>query len=88
MNRFLHRLLNYDLVVYLAEDRRKKGDQIEELRGELARLQLAHARNVRDLISHFHHALTEEEDLDALEETLELGLRDMNDSVARLEEHA
>ena len=87
MNGFLRRLLNYDLVLYLAEERRRKVYEIEQLHAEMGRLQLAHARNVRDLVSHFHHCVVEGEDMDALEETLEMGLRDMNDSVARLEEH-
>ena len=88
MNGFLRRLLNYDVVLYLAEERRKAHCEIQELHAEMARLQLAHARNVRDLISHFHHCVVEGEDMDFLEETLEAGLRDMNDSVARLEEHS
>ena len=78
---------NYDLVLYLDEQRRRKQGEIERLRLEIEQLQLAHARNVRDLVSHFHSALQAEEDLDWLAETLEEGLRDMNDSVCRLEEH-
>lgn len=87
MNGFLRRLLNYDLVLYLAEDRRQKRAEIERLRCESVQMQLEYARNVRDLIAHFRSAL-EMEDLDTLEETLAQGLQDMNDSVARLEEHA
>jgi DNA-binding GntR family transcriptional regulator len=88
VNGFLRRLLNYDLVIHLAEERRKQNCEIEALHAEVSRLQLAHARNVRDLVSHFHHCVVEGEDMDFLEETLEAGLRDMNDSVARLEEHS
>ncbi len=87
MTGFIRRLLNYDLVLYLAEDRRQKRSEIERLQSENLHLQLQHARNVRDLIAHFHYSVAEGEDLEMLEDVLEKGLQDMNDSVARLEEH-
>ena len=85
MNSFLRRLMNYDLVVYLAEERRKKVYEIERLQAEMGQLQLAHARNVRDLIENFW--IVQEAGLDVREE-LEAGLQDLRDHVARLEEHA
>ena len=87
MNGFLRRLTNYDLVEWLALERKQQGLEIERLRGEMDRMQLSHARNVRDILASVQHEI-EEGDVDDLLERLEDGLRDMNDSVARLEEHA
>jgi len=79
------RLRNEDLVVHLAKERKAAREEIQRLHAEKQLLELHHSRNVRDLLAHFRYAL-ENEDLEDLDETLEQGLRDMNDSVARLEE--
>ena len=50
------------------------------------RVDLQHARYVRDLIAHFSRRSMKDEE--ALRNGIELGLSDLNDHVARLEEHA
>jgi hypothetical protein len=56
-------------------------------RAHISALELQYARNVRDLISNFRLALENEDD-DALRDGLGLALSDLNDHVARLEEHS
>ena len=56
------------------------------LRQEMDRVDLLHARNVRDLIDNFIAAV--DDDPDELRDGLEQGLSDLNDHVARLEEHS
>jgi hypothetical protein len=58
-----------------------------QLREELARVDLDHARHIRDLINNFSVAL-DTPDEDALRDGLSAALSDLNDHVARLEEHS
>ena len=54
---------------------------------QLGQYELRHVRQVRDLVEAFHGSIGVVDD-DALREDLEKGLLDLNDHVARLEEHA
>lgn len=56
------------------------------LRAQIAKMDLQHARSTRDLINHFLESLGGDEE--ALRYGLSSGLADLNDHVARLEEHS
>ena len=95
MNGFLRRLLNLDTVSQAVGVIETQNKLIQEWQvvyaareQEIAELRLEHVRNVRDLVSHFLEALESDLDEEELRETLENGLRDLNDHVARMEEHA
>ena len=59
---------------------------IRVLRMAMDRVDLAHAVATRDLVEHFLAALDEDEE--AIREGILNGLSDLNDHVARLQEHA
>jgi len=61
--------------------------QTEEIVRLNLQTDLHHARNVRDLVDSFLQALEYEIPEEELKAVLEKGLRDLNDHVARLEEH-
>lgn len=91
MNGFLRRLLNYDTVDVLLqigvgyqEVVKEQGEKIDNLERQLQALRLEHTRNLRDLVEHFF--IAQEAGLDVRDE-LEAGLRDLQDEVARQEEH-
>lgn len=61
-------------------------DQTVQMQASLLSFQeLQHTRHTRDLIQQFILGL--DGDTDVLRESLSLGLRDLSDQVARLEEH-
>jgi hypothetical protein len=61
-------------------------EENERLRAQIAKMDLDHARATRDLVSHFLDSLGGDEE--ALRYGLSSGLADLNDHVARLEEHS
>jgi hypothetical protein len=56
------------------------------LRAQMMKMDLDHARATRDLVTHFLDSLGGDEE--ALRYGLSTGLADLNDHVARLEEHS
>ena len=64
---------------------RDQAEVIKMQRAQMERMQLEYARNVRDLIEAFFVAQQSGEDV--RDQLLE-GLRDLQDEVARLEEHS
>ena len=64
-----------------------RNDTIRVLRMAMDKADLQHAKAIRNLTSHFLEAL-EEENIEALRDGIEKGLSDLNDHVARLEEHS
>lgn len=85
MNGFLRRILNLDtleLAVLVAHQQKLL---IDELSAEISRLKLEHARSSRDLLEAF--LTTHERGVDVRDELL-AGLSDLQDEVARQEEHA
>jgi hypothetical protein len=87
MRSFLQRVLNLDLLAELAQVARGQQAVILSLQSEIGMMKLIHARAVRDLIEQFLISLDHPEHEDELRERLFLGLRDLSDEVARLEEH-
>lgn len=65
----------------------RQSDTIRLQRAHIDWLELQHSRNIRDLIANFQAAL-DAPDEDALRDGLVLALSDLNDHVARLEEHS
>lgn len=63
---------------------RRQTEIIRAQRSEMDQMQLEHARNVRDLLENFW--IAQEAGMDVREPLL-IGLQDMRDAVARLEEH-
>jgi len=82
---FLRRLLGLDLVPRALEVINTQTERIQEWMEYSAQQELQHTRNVRDLVQNF--LIVQQEEIDVREE-LEKGLQDLNDHVARLEEHA
>lgn len=76
-------LLRRLLVTQRALSRQERA--IELLLWKVEQMKLEHARSTRDLIENFYFA--QERGVDVREPLL-LGLRDLRDEVARLEEHA
>lgn len=62
----------------------RQSEIIRAQRSEMDQMQLEYARNVRDLLENFW--IAQESGMD-VREPLMIGLRDMEDAVARLEEH-
>ena len=92
LHMFLRRLFNLDVMDAAAQVVARKNRTIREMEvicaekdAEIERLHLAHVRNVCDLIGNFIQGLEEGRDMN---ETLEAGLQDLKDHVARLEEHS
>jgi hypothetical protein len=65
----------------------EQSECIQRQKAHIDFLELTHTRNVRDLIHNFQAAL-DAPDEDVLRDGLEAALVDLNDHVARLEEHA
>jgi hypothetical protein len=65
---------------------REQEDTIRVLRMAMDRVDLLHARHNRDLCAKFLAAV--EDDAEVLRDGIEAGLSDLNDHVARLEEHS
>lgn len=63
---------------------RRQQEIIHAQRAELDQMQLEYARNTRDLLENFW--IAQESGMDVREPLL-IGLKDMRDAVARLEEH-
>ena len=57
------------------------------LRAALGKVDLQHAKATRDLVAHFLAAV-DDAGGEALRDGIEAGLSDLNDHVARLEEHS
>jgi hypothetical protein len=66
----------------------KRERRMEELEAELDRAELKSIRGVRDLVQTFHKHLECGTDEDSLRDGLSNALVDLNDHVARLEEHS
>jgi hypothetical protein len=64
---------------------REQRDTIERQNLYIQQVQLEHTRSVRDIVEHF--LIAHEQGIDVRDDLLD-GLRDLNDHVARLEEHA
>lgn len=62
-------------------------EENEALRAAMSKVDLQHARATRDLVSHFLAAV-DDAGGEALRDGIEAGLSDLNDHVARLEEHS
>lgn len=94
MNRFLQRLINYtsqcDDLLRIATDYRdvvfQQRDIITRKDEEILRLKLEYSRWGRDIIQNFLIAL-DQPDVD-MRDVLWQAVADMNDEVARLEEHS
>lgn len=71
-----------DLRVFMNGTR----DTFIHLNQEIERQELQHTRYVHSLIQNFLNALDQDED--ALRDQLEAAIRDLADTVARMEEHA
>lgn len=81
MRRLLRKALNLDIVDGLILMNQQQMVLME-------RAELESVRNARDIIQRFLWALENDVDQDELADTLRLGLTDLSDHVARLEEHA
>ena len=77
----------YEEVQRLQAELEEKESLVRVLRLAMDKVDLQHAKAVRNLTSHFLEAL-EEDDVQALRDGIEAGLSDLNDHVARLEEHS
>ena len=77
----------YEEVLALQEALEEKEGLIRVLEMAMAHVDLNHAKAIRNLTSHFLEAL-DEPDVDVLRDGIQQGLNDLNDHVARLEEHA
>ena len=77
----------YEEVLRLQAELEEKEGLIRVLRMAMDAVDLQHAKAVRNLTSHFLEAL-EYDDMEALRDGIMEGLSDLNDHVARLEEHA
>ena len=62
-------------------------EENKSLRAALGKVDLQHAKATRDLCAHFLEAVAEEGG-EALRDGIAAGLSDLNDHVARLEEHS
>ena len=85
MTGFLRRLTNTDTVDGLLQIGLDQMQLIHEQREEMMAMQLAHARHIRDLIIQFRSQI--ELPADEVIPYLDAAIIDMNDSVARMEEH-
>ena len=75
----------------IREQREFNDDLLAEnarLRAELGRQELKSIRGVRDLVERFHYWVERGTDEDTLRDGLSNALVDLNDHVARLEEHS
>lgn len=85
MNGFLRRLLHYDQVDTLLDIAQQQREVIEILSAQLQQKDLENTRNVRNLVEQF--LVVQSEGVDVRDDLIQ-GLRDLNDQVARLEEHS
>ncbi len=85
MNAFLRRLLDYDATDVLLEVCQGQMQLIHEQRAEMALRELEHLRHIRDLIVQFRQQIEMPED--EVIPGLDAAIVDMNDSLARMEEH-
>lgn len=85
MNAFLRRLLNYDATDTLLEICQGQMQIIQEQREEMALRELEHVRHIRDIIVQFRQQIEMPEE-DVIP-GLDAAIVDMNDSLARMEEH-
>jgi predicted DNA-binding protein YlxM (UPF0122 family) len=76
----------YDIIFRQREIMEEQEAKIRVLRMAMDKVDLMHARATRDLVAHFLAAVEEEDEV--LRDGIEAGLSDLNDHVARLEEHA
>ncbi len=85
MNEFLRRLTNMDTVDALVAVCEGQMQLIHDQRDEMAARELLHTRHTRDLIVQFREAIERPED--EVIPALDAAIVDLNDSVARMEEH-
>lgn len=83
--RIFRQIVGLDTIERAVRVVQAQQESIKHLHYQLARAELQYARSCRDLIGHFLYSLENEIDV---AEQLRAGLRDLNDEVARLEEHA
>ena len=76
----------YEMILLQRQIIEERDATIRVLRMAMDKVDLQHARNVRDLTERFIQALDEDEE--ALRDGIAMGLSDLNDHVARLEEHS
>jgi hypothetical protein len=77
------RLVGQDFWAFVSKRERR----MENLEAEIEKLELQNVRGYRDLIQNFHDHLEAGVDEEALRDGLAIALVDLNDHVARLEEH-
>lgn len=87
MRGFIQRTLGLHLEARLAEIVKRQQAIILELQSLIVIKELEEARSTRDLIESFLIALDQPEHEEHIRSRLMLGLRDLQDHVARLEEH-
>ncbi len=85
MNNFLRRLQNFDTVDALVKVALDQLELIEAQRQDMAAQELGHIRQIRDLVIQFREQV--EVPPEELIPRLDAAIVDLNDSVARLEEH-
>ena len=77
----------FDMMIESLQGIQLHKERISELEEQIREMELAHVRNARDLIDNFVAAM-EYEDQDEVRDAMENALVDLNDHVARLEEHS
>ena len=87
IQRRISRARLYEMILQQRDIIQEQEDKIRVLRMAMDKVDLLHARNTRNLVSHFLFALDEDEDPEALRDGIAEGLSDLSDHVARLEEH-
>jgi hypothetical protein len=78
----------YEMILQQRDIIQEQEDRIRVLRMAMDKVDLEHARYTRNLIQHFLVAVEDGEEAEALRDGIEDGLSDLNDHVARLEEHS